>query len=53
MKTKENIIKDFDAVAFMRQVRDKMSKELADMTKEQILEYFAKHTPKERIRPSK
>ena len=52
MKTKEKIAKDFDAVVFMRQVRDKISEEIADLSKEEILEYFKKNTPKERIKPS-
>jgi len=51
MKTKENKKKNFDAVLFMRQIRDKISKEIADLSKEQILEYFKKNTPKERILP--
>ena len=32
--------KTFDAVEFMRQQRDKFSEKLANMTKEEILEYF-------------
>lgn len=52
MKTKEKTIKDFDAVLFMRQVRDKISEEIADLSKEQILEYFKKNVPKDRIKPS-
>jgi len=51
MKTKENKKKNFDAVLSMRQIRDKISKEIADLSKEQILEYFKKNTPKERILP--
>ncbi len=43
--------KDFDAVGFMREVRDKLSEELANMTSEQILEYFRKLQTKERILP--
>jgi hypothetical protein len=43
------IKKDFDAVKFMRQERDRISKEIADMTHEQIKEYFAKRRTKERI----
>ena len=37
MKTIE---KQFDAVKFMRQQRDKLSKKLSKMTKNEILEYF-------------
>ena len=47
MKTK--IKKDFDAVKFMRQKRDKISKDIADMDYKQIKEYFARK--KERILP--
>lgn len=39
MKTTE---KTFDAVRFMRQQRNKISKKLAQMSKEEILEYFKK-----------
>jgi hypothetical protein len=41
--------KDFDAVAFMRQSREKISRDIGDLTTEQILEYFKKRTPVERI----
>ena len=51
MKTKEIKTKDFDAVEFMRQVRDKISNDIADLSKEQIVEYFKKNRPKERIIP--
>lgn len=40
----------FDAVKFMRQQREKLSKRLSKMTKEEILEYFKKHK-KEAIKP--
>ncbi len=49
MKTKET--KDFDAVKFMRQVRDKISNDIADLSKEQIVEYFKSKRRKERIIP--
>ena len=52
MKTKEIKTKEFDAVGFMRQMRDKMSNEIADLSKEQIIEYFKNNRPKERILPS-
>jgi hypothetical protein len=48
----KDVIKDFDAVGFMRQTRDKISKEISDLSKEQILMYFIKHRPKERILPN-
>ena len=43
--------KDFDAVQFMRQVRDKISMEICDLSTEQILDYFKKRVPKRRIMP--
>ena len=43
--------KDFDAVKFMRETRDKISQEIADMNYDQIKEYFAKKRGKERILP--
>ncbi len=51
MKNNENIIKDFKAVKFMREVRDKISIDIKDMTFEEIKKYFeerrkAKHSPK-------
>jgi len=49
MKTKKK--KEFDAVDFMRQTRDKISREIADLDFEQIKEYFAKRRPKIRIMP--
>jgi hypothetical protein len=52
MKTKEVKTKEFDAVGYMRQIRDKISNDIADLSKEQIVEYFKKNRPKERIMPS-
>lgn len=43
--------KDFDAVKFMREVKDKISREIADLTPEQIKEYFSKKNIWERIMP--
>ena len=41
MKTKEKkSVKKYDAVKEMRRIRDKISSEIADMSMEQILEYF-------------
>ncbi len=48
MKTTE---KSFDAVKFMREQRDKLSKRLAKMTKEEILAYFKKRSTQETIKP--
>jgi hypothetical protein len=50
---KTAIEKDFDAVKFMRQTRDKISKDIADMNFEQIKDYFDKRRSKERIMPSR
>lgn len=40
MKTKEIIKKDFDAVKFMRNTRDKISSETQNMNFEQLKKYF-------------
>mgnify|MGYP000450385841 FL=1 len=40
MKNNENIIKDFKAVKFMREVRDSISNDIKDMTFEEIKKYF-------------
>jgi len=52
MKTNKKKQKDFDAVGFMRQVRDKISNDIADLSKEQVVEYFKKNRPKDRIIPT-
>ena len=52
MKTNKKIKKEFDAVQFMRQVRDKISVEICDLSTEQVLEYFKKRVPNERIVPA-
>ena len=49
MKTTE---KTFDAVQFMREQRDKLSKKLSKMTKEEILEYFKRRKAASKTRPS-
>ena len=49
MKTTE---KNFDAVKFMRQQRDKLSEKLSNRTKEEILEYFNKRKTQTNIKPS-
>jgi hypothetical protein len=43
-KTKKNTEKTFDAVAFMREARDKISNETAGMDYEQLKNYFSKKT---------
>jgi len=45
--------KSFDAVKFMRQTRDKISRDIADMNYKQLKEYFSKRRSKERILPSR
>lgn len=42
----------FDAVKYMRQQRDKMSKKLSQMTKEEVLEYFKNRRTRTSIKPS-
>ena len=49
MKT---ISKEFDAVKFMRQQRDKLSDKLTKMTKTEILVYFNKRKTDVTIKPS-
>jgi response regulator of citrate/malate metabolism len=48
MKT---IDKTFDAVKYMRQQRDNLSKELVKMTREEIVEYFKKRKTQTSIKP--
>ena len=43
MKTKEIVKKDFDAVKFMRQTRDKISLEIQNMNFEELKKYYADH----------
>ncbi len=38
--TNKSTEKQFDAVKFMRQQRDKLSEELSKMSKAEIIEYF-------------
>lgn len=43
MKTKEkNVKKSFDAVKYMREQRDRISKEVMHLSPEEIVEYFNK-----------
>lgn len=42
MKTKVETEKNFDAVKYMRQERDRISAEIKDSTPEQRIEYFRK-----------
>lgn len=48
MKT---INKEFDAVQFMRQQRDKLSEKLSKMTKAEIIAYFKQVGNKTTIKP--
>ena len=41
MKTKKTVKKDFDAVQFMRETRDKISLEIQDMNFEELKKYYA------------
>lgn len=43
--------KQFDAVNFMRQQREKLSTKLAKMTKAEIVEYFKKRKLETSIKP--
>ncbi len=47
MKNKKKIQKDFDAVAFMREARDKISLEITSMTPSEIVAYFQTKTSNE------
>jgi hypothetical protein len=49
---KTTIEKTFDSVKFMREQRDRISKELASMTKEEIVEYFKKRKLEDSTKPS-
>ena len=49
MKTKTR--KEFDAVKFAQEQKDKLSAELANMTKEEIIAYFKKVRTESRIKP--
>ena len=46
------INKQFDAVKFMRQQRDRLSHDLSKMTKAEILEYFSKKKMSASTKPS-
>ena len=47
----KKIEKQFDAVVFMRQQRDKLSKKLSEMTKTEIVEYFRKKKLESQVKP--
>jgi len=52
MKIDNKQKKDFDAVLFMREVRERISSDICDLSTEEMLEYFKNRIPKERILPS-
>jgi hypothetical protein len=43
--------KQFDAVKFMRQQREKLSEKLSKMTKKEIVEYFKKRKMESQVKP--
>jgi hypothetical protein len=45
MKTKDKKIKEFDTVKTFREIKEKISKEIQEMTFEQFKAYLAKETP--------
>ena len=45
------IKKQFDAVKYMRQEREKLSKKLSNMTKAEIIDYFKKQKLQSVIKP--
>ena len=52
MKTKEKETeKQFDAVQFMREQRDKLSEMLSKMSKSEIIEYFRRRKMEIEIKP--
>ena len=52
LKNMKKIEKQFDAVKFMRQQRDKLSDKLSKMTKTEIIEYFSRRKGETAIKPS-
>lgn len=44
--------KQFDAVAYMRQQREKLSSKLAKMNKAEIVDYFRQKQKKSTVKPS-
>ncbi|GAB1453397.1 hypothetical protein MASR2M47_34530 [Draconibacterium sp.] len=42
----------FDAVKFMREQRDRITKDIMNLSPEEIVEYFEKTGTKNRVRPS-
>jgi hypothetical protein len=51
LKNMKTIEKQFDAVKFMRQQRNRLSEKLSKMTKAEIVEYFKKRKAETSIKP--
>lgn len=51
LKNMKTIEKQFDAVKFMRQQRDKLSDKLSKMTKAEIIDYFKRRKGETTIKP--
>ncbi len=52
MKTKgKNTKKTFDAVKFMREQRDRISKEIMNLSPEEIVKYFEQKDRKANLKP--
>ncbi len=49
---KTTIEKEFDAVSYMRQQRNELSKKLAKMTKAEIVAYFKREELRTKVQPS-
>ncbi|MEX0811294.1 MAG: hypothetical protein WD048_03690 [Chitinophagales bacterium] len=52
MKTKKTTKKTFDAVKFMREQRDRITKDIMHLSPEEIIKYFEQKQNKNRIKPS-
>ncbi|MGB3606948.1 hypothetical protein [Psychroserpens sp.] len=53
MKTKQkDTKKTFDAVKFMREQRDRISKEIINLSPEEIVKYFERKDGKASVKPS-
>ena len=49
---KTTIEKTFDSVKFMREQRDRLSKKLSSLSKEEIVEYFKRRKTEDSTKPS-
>lgn len=50
--SEKNTKKTFDAVKFMREQRDRISKDIMNLSPEEIVEYFENQKSKTRKKPS-